>query len=957
MMPARRVSTILFALFLMGPIVSGEVGPQPVNQSDENMWVVWVNEADRLHMNTMSEFRKPKQRVSEPGAGTSTELLKNTKVLGPFPNKEEAMKALEQAVTEVEERTYRNAPYLVAKIGGKEYRVGSEVKFQRIPLARFPPQYLIHITRTSTMNGPVDKDGYMMHHEPPQDRKFQTADGSGGVFHNEGDLVGGPYTTNFELCPVLKGLGQKGIELCSPYGRWVSCDDPRWQGHQPTRETLNEPPRDQGATQEPAIEWDAKEIVVRVELDDEDDQLVPADEALLHFEIKNASRKVSLSAIKVEAAFQGDFRERGVIRFLAENAEGQLTRSNDQTLGPGNTWKFDARIRVAGETNEWIYRNLMQTDVGGRQDDQKPSPEKGVELKEAIQVKVSGELQSEAETRRTKRELFEGVVAIWKGEKVQRLCYPDLTNLAGMPPGSPDNIDYYRRGDLYFSHPGNQFVRAIAFRAARYGGSEKALLPKKSIFADQLSPLKEQDPNGPLFPENDVQQAVHNVVKFLHQALMPKKWPKTLLNDHLIAEEIWLGRYGPGKENDQGFFICQEHSYLLGSLLRALGICVREVNFLVVLPWFVNAQDAASEMFYNGDWHFYGLFDARNVFTDHRTHYARWNQAYGMWVGIRRWTESKPRFAMNSWTMNRSEVWQFSGYGDRGSFVATSEPPLVSWIYPYLAYEVFSPVAATVVLPDGRRIGALSSIDPNGFLDFLLGAREKPAGIVNEVPGAYYYPEGLTFYSDVSNPASGATMPQTIVVPAKDAGEWNDHRIVLTGIGEGPYAVRLTYFDAEGRTHAFRGIQGQVKPGQRVEHSGSAFQRIPDQGGIIARDLVLLQQTPWKVEVEIDWIADALVARAMGPEGSDPSITPLVQRALQAAVPGMVAFLRTVEIKNGVTFGKVMKDAPDFEDRIKGILLHAQVRSVERKKEGEVRIDLGLPMRALREALPPGQYP
>jgi hypothetical protein len=578
MVPARRVSTLLLALFFIGLIPSGGVEAQPQNQGDENLWVVWVNDVGRLHIGTMSEFRQPKQRRSESGAGTSTELLKNTKILGPFPNKEEAMKALEQAVTEAEERTYRNAPYLVAKIGGKEYRVGSEIKFQRIPIVRFPPQYLIHITRTYTMNGPVDKDGYIMHHEPPRDHRFQTADGYGGVFHNEGDLVGGPYTTNFELCPVLKGLAQKGIELCSPYGRRVSCDDPRWQGQQPSRERPTEPPRDERPTEEPASELGGKEIVVRVELDDEDEQLAPADEALLRFEIKNVSRKVNLSAIKVEAAFQGDLRDKKVIHFLGENAEGQLTRSNDQTLGPDDTWKFDARIRVAGETNEWIFRNLIQTDVGGRQDDRKPSPEKGVELKDAIQVKVSGEVQSEVETRRTRKELFEGTAAIWKGEKVQRLCYPDLTKLAGMPPGSPDSIDYYQRGDVHFSRPGNQLVRAIAFRAARYGGSEKALLAKKSIFSDQLSPMGEQDPNGPLFPENDVQRVVHNVVKFVHQALMPKNWPKTLLNDHLIAEEIWLGKYGPGKGNDQGFFICQEHSYLLGSLLRALGICTREVN-------------------------------------------------------------------------------------------------------------------------------------------------------------------------------------------------------------------------------------------------------------------------------------------------------------------------------------------------------------------------------------------
>lgn len=535
-----------------------------------------------------------------------------------------------------------------------------------------------------------------------------------------------------------------------------------------------------------------------------------------------------------------------------------------------------------------------------------------------------------------------------------------MTKLAGMPPGSPDSIDYYQRGDVHFSHPGNHLVRAIAFRAARYGGSEKALLPRKSIFSDQLSPMGEQDPNGPLFPENDVQRVVHNVVKFVHQALMPKNWPKTLLNDHLIAEEIWLGKYGPGKGNDQGFFICQEHSYLLGSLLRALGICTREVNIMVAFVHFVNAQDAASEVFYNGGWHFYGLFDTHNFFNDHWTHYARWNKAYGMWVGVRRWTGSKPRFGMNSWAMNTSEVWQFAGYGDNENFIATSKPPLVSWIYPYLAYEWFSPVAAMVVLPDGRKIGASGSIDLNGFRDFLLGSGDRPAGIVNEIPGAYYYPEGLILYPDASDPASAITMKQSIVIPVKNVEERNGHRILLTGIGDGPFEMRATYGGARGPSQTFGGVKGNIMMGQKIEVAGSALQPTTEGGEIVRegrRDSVLVEQTPWKVEVEIDWIADALTARAIGRESSAPSQSSIEQAARQAAVPKMLEFLRLIEIRDGVTFGKLMKDDPSLVDRIKRLLLRTRATAVERTKEGDVTVDLRLPMKALRAALPPGQYP
>jgi hypothetical protein len=381
---------------------------------------------------------------------------------------------------------------------------------------------------------------------------------------------------------------------------------------------------------------------------------------------------------------------------------------------------------------------------------------------------------------------------------------------------------------------------------------------------------------------------------------------------------------------------------------------------MVAFVHFVNAQDAASEVFYNGGWHFYGLFDTHNFFNDHWTHYARWNKAYGMWVGVRRWTGSKPRFGMNSWAMNTSEVWQFAGYGGNENFIATSKPPLVSWSYPYLAYEWFSPVAAMVVLPDGRKIGASGSIDLNGFRDFLLGSGERPAGIVNEVPGTYYYPEGLTLYSDASDPSSAVTMKQSIVISVKNVEERNGHRILLTGIGDGPFEMRATYGGARGPSQTFGGVKGNIIMGQRIEVAGSALQPTTEGGEIVRegrRDSVLVEQTPWKVEVEIDWIADALTAWAIGRESSAPSQSSIEQAARQAAVPKMLEFLRLIEIRDGVTFGKLMKDDPSLVDRIKRLLLRTRATAVERTKEGDVTVDLRLPMKSLRAALPPGQYP
>jgi hypothetical protein len=977
MISRRKVHLLLLSLLLAATLMAAVADAQPESESEGNKWVVWSNDVGWVHLGTMQQFLHPGPRSSETWGGNSTEPLKHSKLLGPFATEEEAAKALDAAVSEVEERysaLARPRNYLVAKIGGQELKLGSEIRLNRIPIIRFPPQYLIHITLTHTMNGPVAKDGYLMHPKPPENRKFQTADGYGGVFHNEGDLVGGPFTTNHELCPVLKGLGQKGIELCSPYGRWVSCDDPRWQEQGP-------PPAREGGTVTPDRETPPAEpeepleklIAVRVELEDEDDQLTPADEALLHFEIKNNSRTNSLRSIKAEALIQGDFGPKGVIRFLNEEGNDRLVRSDARTLGPGESWRFDARIRIAGETNQWIFERLIQVDIGGRQDAQKPLPEKSVELKDALRMQISGRLAGGAEAggAETEKKLFDGSLSLSKGREVQRISYPNLSKLAGLPGGSPDSIVYYQRGDLHFCHPGNRFIRAMALRAARYGGSQKAQLPGRSVFTEQLSSTGELDPNGPLLPENEVGQVAHNVVRFVHAALHPKNWPKTPLKDHLMAEEIWLGKYGTNKKAEQGFFICQEHSFLLGSLLRALGFCVREVNIITSPLWLKGAQDAASEVFYERNWHFFGLFKTDNYFTDHRSHYARWYKAYGMWEGVRSWTGENPRFNMNFWGMNTSEVWQFAGYGDDESFVASSSPPLLSWITPsgfYLAYEWFSPVAAMVVLPDGRRIGAANQIDPMAFGQSLLGSGDRPAGIVNEIPGAYYYPEGLILYGDASDAASAITMKQTIVVPAKDAAERNGHRLIVTGIGSGSYEIRATYVDNRGPAQTLGGVKGRITAGERVELSGSALQPQPiqaeelpaagDKGKTKDKDVVSPpEEKGWRVEVEIDWVRDALVARVVGRE---QWLSLKVKRddfLRQVASPKMLEFIRSVEIRDGVTFGKAMESVSGLAKKIEQALQKAQVAKVDHSKDGGLTATLRLPMRLLRAALPPGRFP
>ncbi len=97
-----------------------------------------------------------------------------------------------------------------------------------------------------------------------------------------------------------------------------------------------------------------------------------------------------------------------------------------------------------------------------------------------------------------------------------------------------------------------------------------------------------------------------------------------------MAKRLWNGWCGPGKEIANDTFICQEHSLLLGALLRALGYSARDINILTQpflgrtfiglfeVSIIRSHQDAALEVYYDNQWHFYGLFKTRRYFTDHQ---------------------------------------------------------------------------------------------------------------------------------------------------------------------------------------------------------------------------------------------------------------------------------------------------------------------------------------------------
>jgi hypothetical protein len=79
------------------------------------------------------------------------------------------------------------------------------------------PQYLVWWESHMTYNGPVVDQVYDLFTEGPvEPGHFVVPDGSGGVFHYSGRLVGGPYRTDTELCPQMIALGIESLQVWPP---------------------------------------------------------------------------------------------------------------------------------------------------------------------------------------------------------------------------------------------------------------------------------------------------------------------------------------------------------------------------------------------------------------------------------------------------------------------------------------------------------------------------------------------------------------------------------------------------------------------------------------------------------------------------------------------------------------------------------------------------------------------
>ena len=81
------------------------------------------------------------------------------------------------------------------------------------PMVFHNPQYLVWMESHQTSNGPVVDQAYWLYVAPPDENEgFAVPDGSGGVFHYQGRLVGGPFAGEADACPAMLAIGVTSLQ-------------------------------------------------------------------------------------------------------------------------------------------------------------------------------------------------------------------------------------------------------------------------------------------------------------------------------------------------------------------------------------------------------------------------------------------------------------------------------------------------------------------------------------------------------------------------------------------------------------------------------------------------------------------------------------------------------------------------------------------------------------------------
>lgn len=470
----------------------------------------------------------------------------------------------------------------------------------------------------------------------------------------------------------------------------------------------------------------------------------------------------------------------------------------------------------------WMFLNLLRAPSL----DEKPTKELSVALKQALDVQVIGK----KETKGRQEKLYDAKESIHiasdngKPGAIARITYPDFRPIVGMPQVDEARREYYMKGDIRISQVGNQSIRALAIRAARYGNTWTRNGPP---------------PGNPEFPETPA-KVVENIAEFVTDALMPKGAPASMWTPTGNAESIWRREYGFGaplpnyKMTDPevgSTFVCQEHAMLLGSLVRALGFPCRDVNVLTFVILVRPAwQDASNDVWYDGHWNYWGLFDYTDPtpepFRDPDAWYKCWHGRYVVYRGKARFDAEKhnitSRFNIGEgkighshWHKPYMSYWESDGDGTR-----LKDGRLVMSEQPEVQIDIHSPIALLVELPDGRRFGMTEK--PAGDPAAWFFGDQRP-GLINEIPGCMYVPENmLKAYPSTAAGKEGHVAPQRLVIRLPDGVAPNELKLKLTATGTGDYRIDLRDVNQQG-IQAYQTKTGEVNEGDVATISTGDF--------------------------------------------------------------------------------------------------------------------------------------
>lgn len=636
------------------------------------------------------------------------------------------------------------------------------------------------------------------------------------------------------------------------------------------------------------------DVRVQLELVETGSQFTPNDEAKLLVKVSglppgrpcriNVAIEGSLveynSSVKIPPLFNSDqIFKRAAIWFgqCGSPVDTRLLNGAVETESDSTKSQFYLPLATDNEMNLRFYYDLFLVYGSARYSD----PNRKIPLNKVFRVTVFDD----------EKELFNEMPQVTNGGAEASIAYPKFAVDAGMPKGISDKKKrYYLEGDTPWIKPTDKEIRMIALRAACYRRDENS----KMVAGSYGKPWKHYsaDKRITTMPETAA-EAVDNIADYVFDSFFPKMWPQIVESPDFHAHNLLIGKHGPGKpmapQNGKQGFACIEHSYFFGSLVRALGIPVREVNVLKYHRiWPMGFQDASSQAYFNGTWNYFSLFPAggafrRNIISRDLAIYEN-AQAKGMGLkgqAKETWSQYLAPPKVNHPIRSLEE--RYGGKDDKNSyyvFVGSSQyDPGINVTptdRPNESYRFFGNItfATTLQSASWEYLGGRFNENGNNVIfrhlplpnkSFPNASQATVITIHSPVAAALHLSEGrkigttsnvsplsiedLLFSSnseieglarDVENATylpEGTqflnmalqptdTLPQTLIVPGNHMVDAS--KLVLTATGNGPYRVEIAHLDQNG-AQRYKTIEGTVKLGDRLEHQLDELATVGDR--------------------------------------------------------------------------------------------------------------------------------